>query len=200
MVIQEWWDGLSSAGQIYGGLAVFFTVAFFFQMVISLMGGEHDHAHDGGAGHDGHDGDISDSDSDHHVTFWHFFTVRNIIAFFLGFSWGGLAVLDNGKGVILSVIGGSAIGVVFVFFNLMLLRILGQLQSSGNLNINYVVGARAEVVVGIPAHTSGSGKITLSVQGRMVDIEAVTHGEEIPSRSTVVVQGLSGHQVVVARS
>jgi hypothetical protein len=76
-----------------------------------------------------------------------FFTLRNAIVFFLGFSWGGLACLDANYSIWLAVL----IGLTMVAINFLLLKVLASLNVDGNLNLDNAIGKLAVVSLSIPA-------------------------------------------------
>ena len=203
MGIDLWWDSLSTLGKVYGGLAVFSTLVFLLQTAISLMGAGVD-MHDGGSvgSHDmavdnGHGHDFSGAYTDHSASVLHFFTFRNIIAFFLGLSWGGLMMLGSDSSSFLSVIVGILIGLIMVALNLGMMRALSLLLSSGNIIVESAVGQTATVVIAIPPNKEGYGKVSVLIQEKMVEFEAITDGEKIDRGQTVKVLRIDGHLAVV---
>jgi len=49
-----------------------------------------------------------------------------------------------------------------------------KLQSSGNIDLGSAIGKTGRVYIPIPPKSQGSGKITLTVQERFIEAEAVT--------------------------
>lgn len=62
-----------------------------------------------------------------------------------------------------------------------------------------LVGATATVYVSIPENRSGRGKITLTAQGRYMELDAVTDGERIPVDSSVEITEYSEDFAVVTK-
>jgi hypothetical protein len=58
------------------------------------------------------------------------------------------------------------------------------------------VGKAGAVYLRIPANRSGSGKITLNLQNRTMEYQAVTAGEAIPTGANIVVVGVVGPDTV----
>jgi hypothetical protein len=80
-----------------------------------------------------------------------------------------------------------------------LLRLAYGLRSDGTVHIERAVGLCGRTYLTIPAHKSGAGKVTVKVQGRIMEYAAMTCGEEIPTGTAVVVLGvLSPHSLEVA--
>ena len=176
--IQEWWSNLLGVQQLLWILAIFFTLLFFLQMIAALLGFN--------------DGDDIDTGSDFSEASI-FFTLRNAVVFFLGFSWGGLALIEEG----LSVFWGTFIGIMMVAINLLLLRGLATLSESGNLKLENAIGKVAEVSIPIPAKLTSCGKINIIFQSRLEEMEALTEGESIPRGTKVKITKMINNQFVV---
>jgi hypothetical protein len=124
------------------------------------------------------DGDgIIDVDTDSGVSI---FTAKSITAFFAVGAWAGLltcalvAESVQWVSVIVAVLaGGAAMAAVVLIIRAML-----KLQCNGAFQIEKLVGEKATVYVSIPSKRTGRGKITLNAQGRFVELDAVTDGEE----------------------
>jgi len=82
-----------------------------------------------------------------------------------------------------AAVGGMALaaGMAVMFFIAWTMRFFQRLQSSGNLEPEQIVGTTARVYLRIPANRSGKGKITVSIQGRSNEFEAVTKGDGLAS-------------------
>jgi hypothetical protein len=169
------------------------------QTVLSAIGGghgDHDMAHgvdhDTGALHDPHDVGHERSES----VFVKWLSLRTIVALLTFFGLAGLASakagLSTGVGLGISL----AVGAASVFVVAFLMASLSRLQSQGNLNLNNAVGLPAKVYLRIPGAMKGHGKITLEVQGRFVEVEAVSAGPEIPTGADVRVVALISPETV----
>lgn len=123
------------------------------------------------------DGDI-DVDTDSGVSI---FTVKSITAFFAVGCWAGLLTCalcaDNLQwvSVISAIVGGAAAMAVVV----LLMRAMLKLQSNGAFQPEKLVGKSATVYVSIPAERSGRGKITLTAQGKFMELDAMTDGARL---------------------
>ena len=167
----EWFKGLSVMEQIYFWLGIAATLFLIVQIILLWLvlrsGGDTDI--------DG-DGDI-DVDGDSGVSI---FTVKSITAFFSVGSWTGLLVCAlvpaNLQWVSIFpalVLGAAALAIVVVA-----LRAMQKLQCNGAVQIEKLIGQTATVYVSVPPSRSGRGKITLTAQGRFMELDAVTDGEE----------------------
>jgi hypothetical protein len=183
--MEEWWSSLIGVQQLLWGLAIPFTILFVLQMGAALFGLS-DHGDSDGAG-----GDMSGAS----LSIFDYFTLRSAVVFFLGFSWGGLACIDSG----ISVFWGVLIGLIMVALNLLLLRGLASFNESGNLNLENAVGTNAVVSIRIPEKLSGCGKVNISFQRRLEELEAMTEGkEEIPRGKMVKVVRIFNNQLIVS--
>jgi hypothetical protein len=215
--MEAWWNALSSTEKLLWLIATFSTVLFGLQIVSTFFGmGDSDMDMDadfdmdaGGdfdAGAHG-DADMShghgDADAVHDADAGHwiagYFTVRNFVAFFLGLSWGSLAFISSGLPNALAIFFGMGIGVFFVIVVMFLMKALSNLHSEGTISLRSAVGTEADVSILIPGNNQGSGKITLTVQGRLMEIEAITEGEELRRSDRVRVVNVSQHQLVVEK-
>ena len=176
--MKEWFENLSVMEQIFfwlGIVATLFLIVQIILMCLSSFGGDVDI--------DG-DGDI-DVDTDSGVSI---FTIKSITAFFAVGSWSGLltSTLISDKLQWVAIIVALAAGALGMSVVVLLLRAIVKLQCNGAFVIEKIVGQRATVYVSIPPSRSGRGKITMNAQGRFMEIDAVTDGEEKLSVDEVV--------------
>ncbi|MDE6613329.1 MAG: hypothetical protein K2K28_02115 [Clostridia bacterium] len=191
--MKDWFLGLSALEHVYFWLGVVATVFLIVQIIIlccTSFGGDVDI--------DG-DGDI-DVDSDSGVSI---FTVKSITAFLAVGGWAGLltcAVASDKLqwlSVFVAVIAGAAAMAVVV----VAMRAMLKLQSNGAVQHEKLVGKQATVYVSIPAARSGRGKITLTAQGRFLELDAMTdEGEKIAVDETVEIISTENECAVVTRA
>jgi hypothetical protein len=63
------------------------------------------------------------------------------------------------------------------------MRMFARMHSEGNLRAETVVGKNAKVYLRVPGEGGGKGKVTVSIQGRSMEFNAVTKGPELPTGS-----------------
>jgi hypothetical protein len=141
-------------------IALLFSLLFLIQTIISFFIG-------GDADMDGFDNDgIGDATS--------FFTVRNMISFFTMFGWSGLAAYHSGISnawvIVIAVAAGSAT-VAMLYF---IMKKAAGMRQSGSLQLKNAVSQVGETYLRIPAGRSGLGKVQVTVQGRLVELDAMT--------------------------
>jgi len=198
--MSEWFDGLSALQQALFVIALFSTSVFAIQVVFSLLGiGEVDEAEAGEVPNldEGAIGDDVGGDT----AFGNIFTIRNGVSFLMGLSWGGLMAYDWGlTHIVLVVLVGLVVGSFFAGINMGLLALLAMVKHEGNVRIENTVGQTGTVTLAVPEGRNGVGKVSVSVQGRLMEYHAITDGEALKRNSAVTVLGFSGSQLVVGNA
>jgi membrane protein implicated in regulation of membrane protease activity len=81
-----------------------------------------------------------------------------------------------------------------------LMQVMYRLGHDGTARIERSIGRTGTVYVPIPASKTGSGKIQLQVQDRIMEYQAVTnHTEKLATGAKVVVVGIIGPSTVEVR-
>jgi hypothetical protein len=181
------------------------------QFLMSLLGWGH---HEGGFDHDlGADGGDS-TDSAHGVehdaadqhpstshahpnggnSTWFFgvITFRTVVAALTFFGLSGMASLSAQFEQPTSLLIALASGAVALYAVHAVMQMLYRLRSDGTQRISHALGREATVYLSIPAHGQGAGKVHLSMQNRLLEFEAITSGERVPSGTRVVVTEIAG--------
>ncbi|WP_417612177.1 hypothetical protein [Owenweeksia hongkongensis] len=174
--LSSWWFALDTLEKIYWGLAIPSSLMFLFQLITTFIGGAFDT--------DYTDPDL-EIENDGGVGF-QFFTFKNMVAFFVLFSWTGIASLDSGYSmlttIIISVVSGLAMMTImaFMFYQ------ISKLHQSGTLKIERAVGKIGEAYLRIPGGRGGFGKIQLTLQGSVHEFDALTDQEtDIPTGTII---------------
>lgn len=186
----EWFNNLTPAEKTYFIIAIIasvFLVVQIIMMLFSLGGGDFDLD-------DVFDGDV---DTDGGLSI---FTIKSMTAFFALGGWCGFVsqtfMPDNIWAPILIAVGTGTVALFGVAFAM---RGIARLQCSGNIVKAKLVGSTATVYVSIPENRSGRGKITLTAQGKYMEIDAVTEGERIPVDTVVEIVEYENDFAVVAK-
>ena len=172
----NWLQSLSVTEHIFFWIAIVASVLLIIQIIMLLVSFA------------GMDSDISDTfegdvDGDGGLSI---FSVKAITAFFSVGGWCGFATatyVDNvWLPILVSVLTGAValVGVAFAMKGIM------KLQCSGNVVKEKIVGSNATVYASIPPTRSGRGKITLTVQGKFSELDAVTDDENRIATDEVV--------------
>lgn len=193
--MSTWWGSLSFLQQCFALFALPATLILVIQTVLLLFGlaGESDGSGDHEIAHDGHG-----HEQEHHVDDGlRIFTVRGFVAFFTIFGWVGIVLTETsipfGVNLLLSVIAGFITMFIIAYFFKMAMG----LQSSGNLDMRNSLGKTGTVYIPIPPERAGKGKVTMVVQGRFTEIDAVTdHNETLKTGMEVVGISISNQNVL----
>lgn len=191
----DWLKSLSGLEIAYFIIACIGTVALLIQIIMMLIGagGEADADFDTDT-----DGDGSlDTHTDTGVSL---FTVKGLTAFFAIGGWTGMLMLSYNVGVAITVPVSVVAGLAAYFIVWALIRLVLKLQEDGTLNYASAIGQTATVYVSIPASRTGRGKITLVLQGRYTELDAVTdETERIPVDCAVEITEQAGDAFVVRK-
>ena len=194
----EWWIALSGPQQAFWGISIVFSILFLIQFVFSLIGLDADTDMDS-------DMDISgDMDIDMDPGFgldtdFTVLSVRSIIAFFTFFGWTGVLILNAG-GTTLTAIGAASVaGLLAMLLVGYLIYLFSKLSQEGNLNINNALFNTGTVYLTIPAAETGQGKIHVTIDGTMREMNAITkEGIKIPTGADIrVVEVLEDNILLV---
>jgi hypothetical protein len=88
----------------------------------------------------------------------------------------------------------AAVGALFGVASLM--RSLHRLKADGTVRIERAVGQPGTVYLTIPAQKAGAGKVTLTLQNRTLEYQAVTPHQQLPTGSKIVVTAVLGPDTV----
>ena len=94
------------------------------------------------------------------------------------FGWSGIACLDGGLSKFLTVLISVVCGLLMMFVMASLFYYLGKLQSSGTLKLKNALNQVGEVYLTIGANRASIGKVSVTVQGTLRELEALTDEEK----------------------
>lgn len=174
--LSTWWFALNGLEKIYWALAIPSTLLFLIQLVTTFLVGDFD-------------SDVPDADleveCDGGIGF-QFFTFKNMVAFFMLFSWTGIACLDSGYSMLTTIIVSLLSGIAMMTVMATLFYYLSKLHQSGTLKIDRAVGKIGETYLRIPSKRGGFGKIQLTLQGSVHEFDALTDQEEDIPTGTII--------------
>lgn len=216
----SWWEGLSLLQQCFALAAIPATVILFLQTVLLLVGlgghdadhGEIDHDFDHDFDHDhelGRDHDFGpDADHDqgpfhdgaHHASGIRLFTLRGIVALFAVGGWLGVAMCDLGLNPAVSILIASAGGFTALVIAALVISCSLRLQENGNISPRNAIAHIGTVYIPIPAARQSTGKITLNLQERFVEMDALTDCDTpLPTGTAVQVTGITEKNELIVR-
>lgn len=128
----------------------------------------------------------------HGNMFFGIFSFKALSAFTGFFGLTGLVLMERGyaQGARIAMAAGAGIASMLVVAWLM--RGLARLGQSGTLHLDNAVGKTGTVYLRIPGSQSGTGKVTVEVQGRSIEILAMTDGDELATGARVTVVAVDG--------
>ncbi|MCR5395455.1 MAG: NfeD family protein [Bacteroidales bacterium] len=181
----ETYKTLNPMLQIYWGMAIVASVVFIFQ-AISVF-----------AGFDA-DADVSGTDADFDADGFHLVSIKTIVCFILGFGWTGVLLWDDiVNGWLLSLIA-TLVGLLFMSLIAYMLYMVMKLDKDNTFHIQQTVGMEADVYLAIPGERAESGKVLVSVNGSLHELEALTdNADKIPTGSKVRVTSVEGNSLVI---
>ena len=171
--------------KVYWICAVAASIFFIIQAIAVFMGFDSDSDFDGG----GEDFDLDG---------FHLISVKSLTSFVLGFGWAGVLFWDDFSGIALSAIS-IGVGLVFMLLIAFLMFQIMKLNRDNTFHTTATVGKIAEVYLRIPAHKKSSGKVVVSVNGSMHELEALTNeANDIPTGGKVrIVEAVDEDTVIV---
>jgi len=201
-----WWSNLGLVGQIMACAAIPMTVVMILQFILMIIGV--------GFGSDS-DGDVDVDDvvtdaytettpqeagtSGDTTSVFKVFTIRGIVAFFALGGWAGLAALTAGLHAFWSIQISLFVGVCAMLLAAIAIRLALKMQASGNINLSNAVSQTADVYIRIPSARSEKGKVTMLLQERFVELDAITDSDTdlMPESKVKVVAITDGNCLVV---
>lgn len=225
----QWWEGLSGLLKVLYCIAFPSTLLLVIQTLFAMFGmhqGGHDISDTSGldmhmdaGGHDvsidvhhsvdihhdvaGHDsGDFHDHSINHQVTdtSMHFFTMQTIVAFLTVSSWSSIVLVGSNVPKIVSLGLGFLLGVMTMALVAKMVQLSMRLTENGTVDLKNAIGESATVYIPCPPKNQGIGKITITLQGQLMELGAFNEGDEIiPTGTQVVVVDIRGDDVVVEK-
>lgn len=181
------WQSLDVLGKVYFILGCIGTAFLALQFILLLFGFAGDADIDTGV----------DADVDGGIGL---FTLKGITGFLAIGGWTGLAVAMSNLAWYISLPVALVCGLAAFFGIAFAYNAIRKLQASGNEEVGRGVGQTAEVYLTIPSNNNGHGKVTITLQGKLMEVDAVTNNDEpIPTGEFVKVESLVGDKYLVSK-
>ncbi len=171
-------------------IAIPVSIIFLIQTVMTFMGAD---AGDGLS--PDFDGDLSGSDEAFQL-----FSFRNLINFLLGLSWAGISFYHTISNALLLIALSFLVGVLFVYVFFVIIKQIQKLAEDNSFQFANTLNKTGEVYLHIPANKTGKGKVIISVNGSVHELDAITNGAAIGTGSMVKVVGLENNQILIVES
>ena len=137
---------------------------FLVLLVITLLGGDSDTV----------EGDVdTEIEGDTGIHF-QFLSFKNLIGFLTIFGWSGIAALNAELPKFAVVLISVVCGLLMMLAMASLFYYLAKLQSSGTLKLANAINQVGEVYLTIGANRSKIGKVSITVQGTLRELDALT--------------------------
>jgi len=182
--MMEWWYSLPSISPslpyFYLG-ALFFSVIFGWQLIMSLIGIGHDMADDVtshvdmGVDHTQLD-PTANVDAHESLLAFKLLSIRSILAFFTLFFWATALYLNSGNTAAMSLLYGVLWGVAAMVLVALIFHLMQKLTQTGTMQMTSCIGATGTVYLDLP--TGGQGEVRVLVSGVMVHVRAKAVGGE----------------------
>ncbi len=217
--MQTWWEGLGLTLQVLYCIAVPSTLILLLQMVLTMFGGHGDggvdfsdtSGIDMADGVDFGDADFGgDADLDADAVMdggnpadfnnLRLLTLQTVVTFLAVFGWVSIICLNAGMPKFGGILVGAVCGFLMMLLMAKMVQMSKKLVENGVLNLKGAIGETATVYVMIPPKENGTGKITMQLQGRFCELDAVNAGDSaIPAGTQVLVTDIIGDSLVVER-
>lgn len=212
--MQTWWENLGPVLQVLYCIAIPSTLVLVLQTILSMLGGESDGGIDvsdtSGLDLSGDvdvdvafDGDVMGDtvmDGGNPADFGNirFLTLQTVVTFLTVFGWVSIVCVNGGLVPLLGILIGVIAGLIMMYAVAKIVQMSAKLAEDGTLNLKNAIGETATVYLTIPAKGSGEGKVTMQLQGRFCEIDAVNGGEApLETGTQVLVTDVLGDSLVV---
>jgi len=182
--------------------AIPMTVVMMLQLILMIIGvgfgSDTDGDVDDGAIDSNAETSPPDSKGSGNTSTFKVFTIRGIVAFFALGGWAGLAALAAGLHPFWAIQISLFVGVCALLLAAIIIRLALRMQTSGNINLNNAISQTAVVYIRIPSKRSDKGKVTMVLQERFVELDAVTdHDTDIMPESNVEIISIADDDCLV---
>lgn len=194
-----WWNTLTLFQQIAAAIAAPATLIVILQLIMILFGFSTDDSLDSSPDLDSSDFSVDpfNDESIFNLGNLKIISFRGIIAFLSVGGWVAMAMSYSTNNIIATIVGAVA-GIAIALLIAITMKYAMKLQTSGNINYANAIGKNATVYIRIPAKRSSKGKVTLTLQERFVEVDAVSDEDErIDTGSMVKITALENENTVI---
>ncbi|MCQ2221685.1 MAG: NfeD family protein [Prevotella sp.] len=190
--LQNWYLALETSQQVYWGIAIVATLFFLVQTLLTFIGVD---------AVDGMDMDVDIDEGDTMDTggALSLFSIRSLINFAVGFGWAGVCLHTAITNPFLLGLVSLLVGVAFGAMYPLLKKKLMRLESNGAYKLTDCIGKEADVYLRIPQAKTGRGKVQVSINGSIHEIDAMTEGEGCSTGERVRIVSVVGNVLNVEK-
>jgi hypothetical protein len=190
MYAMEMFNQLEPMLKIFWMVAAISSLIFIVQTIMTFTGTD---STDGISAD--FDGDLSGTDSPFQL-----FSFRNLINFLLGFSWAGISFYETISNKSVLVLIAFLIGTSFLVAFFFIIKQIQKLAEDNTFSIGTTIQKTGQVYITIPANKNGKGKIQISVNGAVHELDAITNGAILTSGEMIrVVQVIDNNLLLVEK-
>lgn len=183
----EFLEGLDPQLRLFWYIAIPVSLIFVLQTILTFVGS---------GGSDGLEADF-DGDLDGGDAPFQMFSFRNLINFLLGFSWTGISFYKLIPNTALLVAISLAVGFAFVYFFFLIIKQIQKLGEDNTFRIEKTLDKIADVYLAIPGRMQGKGKIMVSLNGSVREIDAMTEQDKIETNATVRIKRVESGNILI---
>ena len=174
----EWWTSIGWAKQVLGSLAIVASFLLLLWLILHWFGLDHE----------------EETNDKKHIPI---IDTKAILLFFMFFGWSAFLIVKNNV-LFPSLLYAILIGILFAagskYSNLVFLW----RTRKRAINLQQIRESTGEVLVSIPPHRNGFGKVHLNMRGAPNELEAMTAGQAIqPGMSVRVIDVIDNEVLVV---
>lgn len=193
-----WWSSMSTLEQVLFVLASSSTAIMIIFLIMLLLGFDTDEFD--GIGTPDVDVDGINDDPITGIAGLKVLTLRGALVFLALGSWTAFLLVGS-IGIWWGLLIGIVVGVIAAFIQALAFRATLRLESAGNMDYSNAVDKSGTVYIRIPKQRFGKGKISIIIQDRLAEVDAVTdEKEDIMPNASVVVVGLIDSSTVIVKS
>jgi len=183
----EWFSNLEFIPKLYWLIALAGSLIFIVVMIMAFAGGDADDLGNADAEIDGDTG----------IGF-QFISFKNLVGFFTIFGWSGIACIDAGLSIPLTIVISVVCGLIMMIIMASLFYFISKLADSGTLDYKNAIDSIGEVYLTIGANRSKMGKVHIRVQGALRELEALSDSiYELKSGTIVKVVDITSNGILI---
>ena len=187
----EWFSALAILSKFYWAIALIGSLFFLFIIITTFLG------IDGGDDFGDVDAEI---DADTGIEF-QFISFKNLVGFFTIFGWSGIACIDANLNKTLTIIISFIAGLLMMIIMAAMFYYMKKLTESGTLVYKNALNATGEVYLTIGANRSKIGKVSVTVQGSLRELEAITDStSELKSGTVITVVDVTSNGILIVNN
>lgn len=191
--LTTWYTTLPPMMQIFWGCAIISSLVFLLQLLLTMIGMDSNSVDIHFDATDLSDPSDTTLDTGGGLSL---FSIRNLINFLLGFGWAGVSLAPYiGTTPLLPLIS-LVVGILFVLMFFYIRKQTLKLETNGAFDITHTLHKTATVYLRIPPQRKGRGKIQITQNGTVQEIDAITDQPEIPSGTPVRILEIIDRQTV----